>query len=192
MWFIGRCNFFSKYITFHLFICRWVGHFVTSVRIFFALYQPSHFSKKFFYANYIFFPRKSRVLERFPNERSDHDDVMDDVKEVINGIDQRLGVHINIVSENLGKMSNMVEEVRNAILDPAEEEDNINEPMEDRGEPGLDAKTIMWLNGLSGPLLPKKNYTASGNVVLNSNKHKRRSKFDRLLTSIYPLSVVRN
>lgn len=117
---------------------------------------------------------------------------MDDVKEVINGIDQRLGVHINIVSENLGKMSNMVEEVRNAILDPAEEEDNIKEPMEDRGEPGLDAKTIMWLNGLSGPLVPKKNYTASGNVVLNSNKHKRRSKFDRLLTSIYPLSVVRN
>ena len=152
---------------------------------------PLYFSKNFFYANYNFFPRKSRVLERFPNERSDHD-VMDDVKEVINGIDQRLGVHINIVSENLGKMSNMVEEVRNAILDPAEEEDNINEPMEDRGEPGLDAKTIMWLNGLSGPLLPKKNYTASGNVVLNSNKHKRRSKFDRLLTSIYPLSVVRN
>ena len=142
----------------------------------------------FFYANYNFFPRKSRVLERFPNERSDHD-VMDDVKEVINGIDQRLGVHINIVSENLGKMSNMVEEVRNAILDPAEEDDEGE--LEDRGEPGLDAKTIMWLNGLSGPLVPKKNYTASGNVVLNSNKHKRRSKFDKLLTSIYPLSVVR-
>ena len=51
--------------------------------------------------------RKSRVLGGF-HERSDHDIMMDDVKEVINGIDQRLGVHINIVSENLGKMSNMV------------------------------------------------------------------------------------
>ena len=91
----------------------------------------------------------------------------------------------------------MVEEVRNAILDPAEEEDegaDNGKHMEDRGEPGLDAKTIMWLNGLSGPLVPKKNYTtasATGNVVINSNKHKRRSKFDRLLTSIYPLSMVR-
>ena len=53
--------------------------------------------------------RKSRVLGGF-HEKSDHDhsSMMDDVKEVINGIDQRLGVHINIVSENLGKMSNMV------------------------------------------------------------------------------------
>ena len=114
--------------------------------------------------------RKSRVLGSFPNERSD-DNVMDDVKEVISGIDQRLGVHINIVSENLGKMSNMVEEVRNAILD---------EELEDRGEPGLDAQTIMWLNGGG--------FNQSSPAV--SNKHKRRSKFDKLLTSIHPLLVV--
>ena len=114
--------------------------------------------------------RKSRVLGSFPNERSD-DNVMDDVKEVISGIDQRLGVHINIVSENLGKMSNMVEEVRNAILD---------EELEDRGEPGLDAQTIMWLNGAG--------FNQSSPAV--SNKHKRRSKFDKLLTSIHPLLVV--
>ena len=115
--------------------------------------------------------RKSRVLGSFPNERSDEDNIMDDVKEVINGIDQRLGVHINIVSENLGKMSNMVEEVRNAILD---------EELEDRGEPGLDAQTIMWLNGGG--------FNQSSPSV--SNKHKRRSKFDKLLTSIHPLLVV--
>ena len=42
---------------------------------------------------------------------------MDDVKEMVNGIDRRLGFHINIVSENLGKMTNLVEEVHEAIMD---------------------------------------------------------------------------
>ena len=44
-------------------------------------------------------------------------DAMDDVKEMVNGIDRRLGFHINIVSENLGKMTNLVEEVHEAIMD---------------------------------------------------------------------------
>ena len=45
---------------------------------------------------------------------------MEDVKEVISGIDRRLGVHINIVSENLGKMAHMVEEVRDVLIDNPE------------------------------------------------------------------------
>lgn len=83
--------------------------------------------------------RKSRVLQ---------EDNMEDVKEVINGIDRRLGLHINIVSENLGKMSHMVEEVRNVLID--EQDNQTNDPP-------------------------------------NSNKHKRRSKFDQLLTTFHPL-----
>ena len=46
---------------------------------------------------------------------------MEAVKEVINGIDRRLGVHINIVSENLGKMTHMVKEVRSVLIDTEEE-----------------------------------------------------------------------
>jgi hypothetical protein len=42
---------------------------------------------------------------------------MDDVKEMVNGIDRTLGFHINLVSENLGKMTNLVEEVHEAIMD---------------------------------------------------------------------------
>ena len=48
-------------------------------------------------------------------------DAMDDVKEMVNGIDRRLGFHINIVSENLGKMTNLVEEVHEAIMDNEED-----------------------------------------------------------------------
>ena len=73
---------------------------------------------------------------------------MEDVKEVISGIDRRLGVHINIVSENLGKMAHMVEEVRDALLDDPE-------PQSPNGRP------------------------------------KQWSKFDKLLSSIHPLIVVR-
>lgn len=43
-------------------------------------------------------------------------DKMDDVKEVVNGMDRRLGLHINIVAENLGKVAQMVEELHNAII----------------------------------------------------------------------------
>ena len=53
-------------------------------------------------------------------------DAMDDVKEMVNGIDRRLGFHINIVSENLGKMTNLVKEVHGAII---EEEENAEEGM---------------------------------------------------------------
>ena len=42
---------------------------------------------------------------------------MEDVKDLVNGIDRRLGFHINIVSENMGKMTNLVEEVHEAIMD---------------------------------------------------------------------------
>ena len=58
--------------------------------------------------------RQSRVLTASTafNLNDRRPTSIEDVKEVINGIDRRLGLHINIVSENLGKMSNMVEEVR--------------------------------------------------------------------------------
>ena len=36
---------------------------------------------------------------------------MDEMRNMVDGIDRRLGFHINLVSENLGKMTNMVKEV---------------------------------------------------------------------------------
>ena len=91
--------------------------------------------------------RESRVL---------HDAGMEDVKEVISGIDRRLGVHINIVSENLGKMSHMVEEVRDVLIDDSDEPQLQTNSSDGHGQP------------------------------------KQRSKFDKLLSSIHPLLVVRN
>ena len=64
--------------------------------------------------------RKSRVFQESLTSASAG---MEDVKEVINGIDRRLGVHINIVSENLGKMTNMVKEVRSVLIDTEEAEE---------------------------------------------------------------------
>ena len=61
--------------------------------------------------------RKSRVFQ--PENQASVG--MEAVKEVINGIDRRLGVHINIVSENLGKMTHMVKEVRSVLIDTEEE-----------------------------------------------------------------------
>ena len=90
--------------------------------------------------------RESRVL---------HDAGMEDVKEVISGIDRRLGVHINIVSENLGKMSHMVEEVRDVLIDDSDEPQLQTNSSDGHGQP------------------------------------KQRSKFDKLLSSIHPLLVVR-
>lgn len=66
---------------------------------------------------------------------SNSKDSMEDVKEVVKGIDRRLGFHINIVSENLGKMTHMVEEVRDAIID------DTHQPTEED-----EVGTLLWLN----------------------------------------------
>ena len=92
--------------------------------------------------------RKLRVLQDNAGVAGVEAAGMEDVKDVISGIDRRLGVHINIVSENLGKMAHMVEEVRDALLDDPE-------PQSPNGQP------------------------------------KQWSKFDKLLSSIHPLIVVR-
>ena len=99
--------------------------------------------------------RKSSIVQ--------HGEDMEDVKEVINGIDRRLGVHINIVSENLGKMTNMVEEVRNVLLDDEDSE-----------------ATTFWLS----------NNSTTSDQQFGSNKHKRRTKFDTLMNTFHPLLVV--
>ena len=100
--------------------------------------------------------RESRVLQQDPNHGGMLPEAgMEEVKEVINGIDRRLGVHINIVSENLSKVANMVEEVRDVLLDDT--------------DPQID--TDGSNQGHDGP--------------------KQRSKFDKLLSSMHPLLVVR-
>lgn len=39
-------------------------------------------------------------------------------------MDRRLGLHINIVAENLGKVAQMMEEVHNAIIANDDDDDN--------------------------------------------------------------------
>jgi hypothetical protein len=111
--------------------------------------------------------RRSRVLK---SNEDTQETTMNDVKEVINGIDRRLGFHINIVSEKMGEMTNMVEEVRNAIIEGEDDND---------GDLVHDTSTILWLNKINN------------RTTVGRNKHKRsRSKFDKLLTGIHPLLVV--
>ena len=43
--------------------------------------------------------------------------LMNEVRHLVNDIDRRLGFHINVVSENLGKMTNLVEEVHDVVMD---------------------------------------------------------------------------
>ncbi len=144
--------------------------------------------------------RQSRIL----TTDSDNEDVgtsaasIEDVKEVINGIDKRLGLHINIVSENLGKMSNMVEEVRDALIEDNGEaqEDALEETPTsstesydtetDSGESGMDAQTILWLNKVNNNTRLRGSHRTA---TIIRRRHKT-NKFDKLFSTIHPLLVV--
>ena len=41
---------------------------------------------------------------------------VEDMKALVHGMDRKLGHHINLVSENLGRMNNMVEDVHDAVI----------------------------------------------------------------------------
>ena len=77
---------------------------------------------------------------------------MEEVKEVINGIDRRLGVHINIVSENLGKVAHMVEEVRDVLLDDTDPQIDIDGSNQSHNGPRQHSKFDKLLSSMH-PLL---------------------------------------
>ncbi len=68
--------------------------------------------------------RRSRILAPPPNVNglkgtpaSNVDAAVEDMRETVEGMDRRLAFHINIVAENLGKMSDMVEDVHEAVFE---------------------------------------------------------------------------
>ena len=131
--------------------------------------------------------RKSSVLQPEMNDK------MEDVKEVINGIDRRLGVHINIVSENLGKMSNMVEEVRNVLIDEDDQEDSYQlqeHHQKVQNQHPRNSKLRSLKNNHNATYWPITDNNGTNATLRSFNSHqlrRRKSKFDALLTTLHPL-----
>jgi len=123
---------------------------------------------------------------------------MSEVKEMVNSIDRRLGVHINIVSENMGKMTNMVKDVHGALMD---EEDGSSEGGDSGTEGTPDADFLVGsassnINRLpSGEILRDEGHAIREihSIGERHRKVRRRStKIDKLLTTINPLNEVRS
>ena len=99
-----------------------------------------------------------------------------DMQETVAGMDRRLAFHINIVSENLGKMSNMVREVHGAIMD----EDLSRLPPEDLA--------FGWRR--AGSLVARNQTKTTGNGKKRVVK-RRRTKLDKIMSTMRPLREVR-
>jgi hypothetical protein len=99
------------------------------------------------------------------------EETLEEVKTAVSGMDRRLAFHINIVSENLGKMVSMVEEVHGAVIEEVE-----------------DNETSRSSGGRRRNLRLLARAKKHGNGTLTS--HKKIRKFDKLLAAVYPLNVV--
>ncbi len=114
---------------------------------------------------------------------------MEEVKNAVSMMDRRLAFHINIVSENMGKMVNMVEDVHDAVIEEAGDEEapaggNERKKAGVRRRPGSGGGPGGRRRGLRLLARAKKSHNGTTTAT------KKVSKFDKLLAAVYPLNVV--
>ena len=107
---------------------------------------------------------------RFVIKAETDEKTVEEVREALSGMDRRLAFHINIVSESMGKMVDMVEEVHEAVID------NEGEAVE-----GIFRRTRSQNKN------QQRRHTNNGT---SPAKKKAKSKFDKLLAAIYPMNGV--
>ena len=110
---------------------------------------------------------------------------IDDVKTAVSGMDRKLALHINIVSENLGRLGAMVEEVHGAVI---EEVGGGGGAGESRREQRSEAKGPSPSRRRNVRILARSKKSHNGTTSAAATK--KVSKFDKLLAAVYPLNVV--
>lgn len=115
-----------------------------------------------------------------------------DIRSTVSGMDRRLAFHINIVSENLGKMADMVEEVHEAVI----------EDDDDGGAEAAEA-VVTSERRSSGERVVVRKRGHGGGGRFRAGRHTAqaahptalrqggRSKFDQIISKLHPLTQVR-
>ena len=143
--------------------------------------------------NRFFFDTKTeRQQQQQQQQRAQRKSQLDEVKTAVSGMDRKLALHINIVSENLGRLGSMVQEVHDAVIEEA------NGERESRREQRSEATGRGWARaGAEGSSGRRKNVRVLARSKKSHNgttaaaaAAKRISKFDKLLAAVYPLNVV--
>ena len=144
--------------------------------------------------NRFFFDTKTERQQRAQRKSQ-----LDDVKTAVSGMDRKLALHINIVSENLGRLGAMVQEVHGAVIEEVRGE------TESRREQRSEAAGATAARGPSRGGGEHATATAAAasrrrnvRILARSKKShngtttapKKVSKFDKLLAAVYPLNVV--
>ena len=154
--------------------------------------------------------RSSRLPpNRFPfdtkterQQRAQRKSQLDDVKTAVSGMDRKLALHINIVSENLGRLGSMVQEVHGAVIEEVDGDKNESrrEQRSDSSEAAAARGQARWGGHAAAAVAVAAASSRRRNVrILARSKKshngtttatKKVSKFDKLLAAVYPLNVV--
>ena len=145
--------------------------------------------------NRFFFEAKTeRQQQQQLEQRAQRKTQLDEVKTAVSGMDRKLALHINIVSEQLGRLGSTVQEVHDAVIEEVRGGEKERE-RESRREQRSEATAIPGAVGGSGGrrrnvrILARSKKSHNGNVTTTAAA-KKVSKFDKLLAAVYPLNVV--
>ena len=145
--------------------------------------------------NRFFFDTKTERQQRAQRKSQ-----LDDVKTAVSGMDRKLALHINIVSENLGRLGSMVQEVHGAVIEEVDGDKNESrrEQRSDSSEAAAARGQARWGGHAAAAVAAASSRRRNVRILARSKKShngtttatKKVSKFDKLLAAVYPLNVV--
>ena len=145
--------------------------------------------------NRFFFDTKAERQQQ-QQQRALRNSQLDDVKTAVSGMDRKLALHINIVSENLGRLGSVVQEVHDAVIEEVHGE---KESRRQRSEAAAAAARGPSRAGQAATAAAAASSRRRNVRILARSKKshngtttatKKVSKFDKLLAAVYPLNVV--
>ena len=143
--------------------------------------------------NRFFFEAKTeRQQQKQLEQRAQRKTQLDEVKTAVSGMDRKLALHINIVSEQLGRLGSTVQEVHDAVIEEVRGGEKERE-RESRREQRSEATALPVVGSSGGRrrnvrILARSKKSHNGNATTTAAK--KVSKFDKLLAAVYPLNVV--
>ena len=136
-----------------------------------------------------FFFDSAKSGKQQQQQRAQRNAQIDDVKTAVSGMDRKLALHINIVSENLGRLGAMVEEVHGAVIEEVSGGSNGGSG-ESRREQRSEARGPSPSRRRNVRILARSKKSHNGTTSAAAAATKKVSKFDKLLAAVYPLNVV--
>ena len=145
--------------------------------------------------NRFFFEAKTeRQQQQQLEQRAQRKTQLDEVKTAVSGMDRKLALHINIVSEQLGRLGSTVQEMHDAVIEEVRGGEKAER--ESRREQRSESTAIPGAVGGSGGrrrnvrILARSKKSHNGTTATTTSAAKKVSKFDKLLAAVYPLNVV--